>query len=648
MSDGTTTETHTLALLELLAQEAPVGRFEEVLWNARTDGLPADRLARLERGVRLALEVRAAADERRRREASLATLVSAAQELAFQLDLNGVLNAVTARSRLLLDFDMTYVSLRLPDGDSLVYRSDGETTALTEGLRLDRGRGIGEMAQDRQVPFWTPDYLTDDRFPHTADIDEVVGAEGLRAILAVPLIHNDATIGTLYGASRQRRHFNPDEVSLLRNFAGLAAAAIEATRRTERVRAEVSTAYRDGNRTAAALTRTERLAATQSAITDAMVRSAELGDLLKIAADALDGDLRLHETSGRTLATTGELPIPDEADTVRAYVDSKTAAAPVLVPCGLWASHVTTCVTSPGLLLFRPRGSVTDDDLRLLHATGQAMALALLLRHTMAATSGPARDEYLDDLLSDNPPPQRGMTERAYRLGIDTAAQHVVVALRPEGGRLAEAAVWASSYTYLHGGLKTVQGELLVLLLPATDASATARAASRELSALLDCPVSAGAAGPAEGLASVGKVFREAKRCLDALLTLGGAGSTAAASDLGFLGLLLSADHDADAFVAATIGPVLEYDTQRAADLVRTAEAYFTSGGSPTRAAQQLHVHTNTVARRLDRITELLGPHWQRPANALEIQLALRLHRARAALNQPQELPEDGQAERGA
>jgi len=42
-----------------------------------------------------------------------------------------------------------------------------------------------------------------------------------------------------------------------------------------------------------------------------------------------------------------------------------------------------------------------------------------------------------------------------------------------------------------------------------------------------------------------------------------------------------------------------------------------------------LHVHVNTVTQRLDRVGQLLGPQWQRPERALEVQLALRLHRLR-------------------
>ncbi|NEE30002.1 PucR family transcriptional regulator, partial [Streptomyces sp. SID7982] len=73
-------------------------------------------------------------------------------------------------------------------------------------------------------------------------------------------------------------------------------------------------------------------------------------------------------------------------------------------------------------------------------------------------------------------------------------------------------------------------------------------------------------------------------------------------------------------------------DSQQATELLRTLEEYFTSGNSPTRAAETLHVHPNTVSRRLERITYLLGADWQEPARALEVQLALRLQRARQVL----------------
>ncbi|MBK3526614.1 CdaR family transcriptional regulator, partial [Streptomyces sp. MBT70] len=144
-------------------------------------------------------------------------------------------------------------------------------------------------------------------------------------------------------------------------------------------------------------------------------------------------------------------------------------------------------------------------------------------------------------------------------------------------------------------------------------------------------PVTVGASAPVTGLArhpeTVAAAYAEGRRCLDALRLLGRAGDGAAAEDFGFLGLLLAGDRDIAGFVERTIGPVVSYDERRGTELVRTLDAYFEGGMSPARTKDALHVHVNTVAQRLERVGRLLGPDWQTPARALEIQLALRLHR---------------------
>ncbi|MFC5952396.1 PucR family transcriptional regulator, partial [Pseudonocardia lutea] len=88
---------------------------------------------------------------------------------------------------------------------------------------------------------------------------------------------------------------------------------------------------------------------------------------------------------------------------------------------------------------------------------------------------------------------------------------------------------------------------------------------------------------------------------------------------------------DVAGYVAGVLGPVAEHDARRGTELLRTLESYYAAGASPSRAAAALHVHVNTVAQRLERIGTLLGEGWQEPDRALEIQLALRLHRLGAS-----------------
>lgn len=624
-----------LAVLELLAQEAPQSRFDALLHEARRSGAGEGQIAELTRALELARTVQASAGRRQQREAALTALVDTAHDLTSPYDLDGLLRVITRRARRLLTFDMAWVSFNTPDGAGYVRTSEGETTALDVGLELGGADGLGALAQARRAPVWTADYLRDDSIPHAPGTDEVVRAEDLHAIIAVPLRHGDSTLGALYGADRDIRRFTPDEIGLLLSLADLAAVAIEKARLLEQTREEVSELERFGSRTNTTLTRVRYLWESHARLAGLVLDGANLSTVARATADALDGVLEVRDPGGRPVVSTGALPGGlDEEAVAKAALAVHADLRPVELPGDVWLAPVLAGAENLGVLVLHASAPLTVEDVRLLQMAAQTVASLILIQRGTAAAEGPVHEELLQELLDRPGRSDRHLLERTRRLGIELDRPHVVVVARPEGGELGKAVAWASSYAYRVSGLKGVRRGCIVLVLPGSDPSAAARQVSAELSPLLGHPVSTGAAGPSEGAREVARVYAEAVRCLDALTALDGAGGTASLSELGFLGLLLSTDHDVDAFIRSTIGPVLAYDESRFTELTRTLDAYFVSGGSPTHAAEALHVHPNTVSRRLDRIAELLGPLWQKPDRALEIQMALRLRKAREVLHE--------------
>ncbi|MBH0247100.1 helix-turn-helix domain-containing protein, partial [Streptomyces cavourensis] len=238
---------------------------------------------------------------------------------------------------------------------------------------------------------------------------------------------------------------------------------------------------------------------------------------------------------------------------------------------------------------------------------------------------------FLDDLVNRTRS-TRELDRRARKLGVALEESYIVVVASPVGDARRKAMIWASSYAHRHDGLKSEQAGRVVFLLPGTDAAEVAREVHNDLSPLLRHLVTVSAAGPVSGAGPIHRSYLEALRCLEVMGALGLSGRSAAASELGFLGLLVSDDHDVDGFIESVIGPVARYDDQRLTQLTDTLEAFFHASGSPTHAAKALHVHPNTVARRLERVSELLGEDWHRPDRALEVQLALKLRRMRSAL----------------
>lgn len=630
-----------LALLDLLAGEGPANRFDAVVEEARRQGVTGADLRTVERIKRLALSIQARLERRQQRSAALATLVDTASDLASPHTVEDTLKIITRRARLLLGVDVSWVTLPAADDDDGALRLhslDGHVTMLNTQLRLPEGAGLAAAVLAHRAPLWTSDYLTDDSFRHAAELDQWIDAEGLHAVLAVPLSRGTAFAGSLHVADRSVRHFSADEIALANMLAEIGGVALSRAVYLDETLAEMS-ALRD------------RLSRAEADLADARGLIEAQGALLALVLDGCAPQLLVEECHirlrapvllcgphGTTIAVSGDLSGRGEEFTPAEKATGVLLdPAPVLLQDGIWSVPVLAGGHHLGALYVQAGPALTVGTAALLRYAARVVAVLLSLQEGQAPVDGRVRDELLEDLLLSVSRPQDLLERRARRLGIGLDQPHVVVIARVEGGAQAHAVSRASACARRLNGLQTTHESDIVLLLPGTDPGAAARTVHDELSSLPGSPPTVSASGPVSDPGAVLHGYREASRCLDAMTALGAAGTSASAQQLGFLGLLLSDHGDADRFIQSTIGAVLDYDEQRLTELIRTLDAYFDTGGSPTYAAEQLHVHPNTVARRLERIGELIGPDWQKPERALEIQLALRMSRIRRVLRERDE-----------
>ena len=123
--------------------------------------------------------------------------------------------------------------------------------------------------------------------------------------------------------------------------------------------------------------------------------------------------------------------------------------------------------------------------------------------------------------------------------------------------------------------------------------------------------------------------YDDAAACASVLTALGRDGECAGPEDLGPYRFLLarSGRQDVGRFIERTIGPLVEHDANRGAELVKTADVFLAAGRQHAAASADLNIHPNTLYQRLQRISRLLGEGWRFGDRALDMQLALRLHR---------------------
>ncbi|ROP37380.1 helix-turn-helix domain-containing protein [Saccharothrix texasensis] len=609
MSEADAVE-HLLELLGLLATDAGSEQLAAVLPAARAAGVPDHELDRIARASEWALRIRRTLTAHRRREAELEALFDTANDLAGVRDPDAVLRSIVRRARLLLGADIAYLSMNEPGRGTYMRVTDGSISALFQQVRLGMGEGLGGLVAQTARPYVTADYFADDRFNHTGPIDAAVRDEGLVAILGVPLKLDRRVIGVLYAANRSPRQFPPDEVALLSSLADHAAIALDTAHLLEETRAagETISAHNEAMR---------RAEDAHDRLTDLVLRGADVPEVAAAVAKVLDGGIVVHDSDGVELARIGTT----SALTPRAAVNASRASGRAIPQDGTWVCAVLAGRELLGGITLTDRPDLGDADRRLFERAGVVTALLLLLRRTVAEAENKVRGELITDLLTAAVD-SVAVRARARRVGVELAADHVVlVADGPRDRLLAAAAHHASACR----GLAGVHGEHVVLVLPGADPACAAQDAARVLGKAVGLPVTVGSGGPAHGPEGVAAAHAEAVRCLKALLQLGRKGTGGTLADLGFVGVLLGDRADVAGYVRSTLGPLLDYDSSRGTELVRTVTAYFACGANLSRAKEELHVHVNTVVQRLDRVASLLGDDWQSPERVLEVQLALKL-----------------------
>lgn len=617
------------AYLELLSRRAPAEAYDEPLARAREGGAPSGELAALESGKLLALRIRAELEGRRRREAELTALIETVHDLAGLRDLDDVLRAIVQRARSLLGTEVAYMSLTDHErGDTYMRVTEGSVSARFQQVRLGMGEGLGGLVAQTARPYVTDNYPTDARFRHTGPIDAAVGEEGLIAILGVPLLLGGRdVIGVLYAADRRARVFEREQIALLGSFAAHAAVAIDTARLLSETR-DAMAELESANETM------KRASDVHDRLTELVLRGGDVTDVAAAVSEVLAGRVEFVEPS---------------AASARPSVERSRSAGHAMRDRDAWVTAVSASGELLGALVLHGHPVLDPVDQRTFERAAMVTSLLLLARRSAGEAEQRVRGELLDDLLDSTSHDPRLLRDRAARLHADLDAPHVLLSARLEGhgdptekeespGRQR---LWAaaSHLAVTRHGMAAARDGGIVLLLPLRADNTPSRIAceiAAELGHSAGAPVTVGAsapvAAPAAESGAVAAAYPEARRCVDALRLLGRSGQGAAAEDFGFIGMLLTDSRDVGSFVRRTLGPVLDYDARRGTDLVATMDAYFACGMSPARAKDELHVHVNTVAQRLERVARLLGDDWQSPERALETQLALRLHRLAGAV----------------
>jgi purine catabolism regulator len=279
----------------------------------------------------------------------------------------------------------------------------------------------------------------------------------------------------------------------------------------------------------------------------------------------------------------------------------------------------------------------SDGELGEMHrlAVGRA-AHACAIELVRARAAHDARDEVdeelLDVLTAGRPGSHQAARERARRKGFDVDAPYLVIAAEPaERGRAPKVrAAWERLLaTMRSSALVRERGDsTLALVSLAGKRAVEPKALVEQLHRAARAaggPVALGYGAVRTGTAEIASGAREAEQALTMGRRLFGPDSATAFKNLGLYRLLYALQPlpELRAFRDDALGRLRLKD--RRGVLLDTLGAYLATNGSPTDAADRLHLHRNTVLYRLGRIEDVLGLDLRNAEVRLALHLALKI-----------------------
>lgn len=584
---------------------------------------------------------------RRRHDDDLATIFETAAQLAAELDVETVLQAIVERARSLIGTDLSYITLLDAEAGCVRMRvAAGNRTREFMAIVLPLGAGLGGRVARDVRPIYTADYLNEPSFAHEPAVDQAVRTEGIRSILGVPLIARSGTIGVLYVANRQVNTFADSDVELLAALAHHAALALENARLYEEA---VAAAHSSEVAKAVAEALNKDLLLVNElheALTDVLLAGEGVSGVARSLAGTLGVGIVITDRSHFVLTQNnppgieavqaddrGCLPQslighPDvRASIHRSSTDYKAT------PLEAFNWILCPVATREELLgyiwaMLPPRREANDVLRTSIEQAARAVALEMLRDRAAVETESRLRREFLDDLLNERPVPIDVLRHRARQVWHSFSVPH-----RPFIARITTAPEVTNSLERARetiadtrpGDFVSIYGDRLIGLLPIADPQQAHDQLDRIISALGRIGIKANlvVGGICVNLDEDRRVIRKARELQD-LLHSPSSDPILWLEQLEVLTALFepSAGPRLQEFIQGALAPVFKLDRRQSATLLKTLDVYYQCFGNRAETARKLGVHINTLYHRLERLTELVGP-LDDPVRAVPLQVAI-------------------------
>jgi sugar diacid utilization regulator len=529
-----------------------------------------------------------------------------------------IINALVNSARELSGADAVLFAHR--EGDELrVTASSGlSNREVARAWRAPVEQGVAGWVIAHGVTATVADH-TDD--PRTGAEKTIFEAEGARSAVVIPVRGLTEVIGAL--CLLHRSPVDPDQWPM---------EALELLVR-QAVSLDVVTAFE-----------LQRLAAKAAETTAEELRRIEgLPGLVAravVSKKGLSGGLQLI---GQRLGATVVLVGPDGTVLTEAEAVDAAPAGPERLPLQLGVD-VEAANTQLGQLRVHRRRALRSRERHALSHCASIIALELLRQRSALETEERLGCDLFRELLGGPIADEGSLRHRASLLGVSLTlpravvrvGRHVTALKRGQQAELGERDLCSLVGNARNLGLRITgwisDSDLLVVIdMPGDSDRDIRQLTGRLLKAValsVGLRLAAGVGRLCTTISDYGRASAEAEMALAIARARPSPNEIVTRSELGICALLVASTDAGELInmVVGVLGPLLASDARSGSDYVHTLKVFHACHRHVATAAEQLHVHVNTLRHRLRRIEELLGVDLDDADTRFMLELALRVH----------------------
>lgn len=632
--------TNFSTLLDRISQDAPAQEIETAIENFVSHTkltLSRDKAENLQKHLKSLANKTRNSDVT---ENALNLLISTTHDLSSTHSLADLFSTIVSRARNLVGANIVWLTLL--DKEEGIFKTttvEGHLIPETAQMTSRIEYGVVNRVMTAKSVFETQDYLNDQRFVHSPELDHIFEKENIVSLAGFPVIYENNVQGLLFIADRYHRKLSHQEISVLGSFAQHAGVAM----RNAQTFTKLKDALVEGERNRAVLVehiqQVENSAVEHDEMTSFLASGAELRTFIQRMANNIKGAVFLSDENMKTSEqyissqykgayalefTQGKVSPPKFASAVmqsRQNGRSMKIFESAQEYCLVISLHDGTRHSESLVICYE--APLTSIEIRNLERSAVALSIAKLWNDKRESEKLIASSTLLRHLLFVESPDTSTILSVRNRLSLE-ANQTIVLMIISVSGKDREA--------------QTIMvrnaAERLNLLVDFIDDSYVAIGPKDQCDKIIENFSKLSTDWKVGGVISdeftdISQSSRQHERLVAALKVLSQMTTMTHFLNQSEINLFAKLFEVGDAkriseYISDKLAPLDSRASKANARLKNTLLCYFDCQYNIVRTSEKLGVHINTIRQRLDTLRDVTGG-WDDPILSLEMHVALRL-----------------------